>query len=301
MLEIYQRMVSSGLNDVVGGGDPHALGKINSNIIDKLAAIEPGMRVLDFGCGCGRIALPVLERLGSAGSLVGVDILPSMVSFCANEISPHFSNAEFFCLQADNSHYEKWRQQSSDSFQQLETLGDLPAASFDIVFAFSVFTHLNRADTQSYLREIAALLKPNGRAVLSVLFINDSSRMGNRLGLSSVPFGRSIFFKKAAYFGNQKDKLASVGYRESVFTKIAMKAGLDVCQIYYGAWPGRKGRKSYQDMISLQPRPVLPKHFDVARYLVKNPGLPFDASTSEGRRAAVRHYLNHGFFEGREI
>jgi ubiquinone/menaquinone biosynthesis C-methylase UbiE len=35
--------------------------------------LKPGMRILDLGCGPGTITLDIAARVGSAGSVVGVD------------------------------------------------------------------------------------------------------------------------------------------------------------------------------------------------------------------------------------
>ena len=45
----------------------------SSTILDRLD-LRPGMRVLDAGCGPGRVALPAARRLGSKGSVIGLDI-----------------------------------------------------------------------------------------------------------------------------------------------------------------------------------------------------------------------------------
>jgi len=297
--EIYKRMVSSGLNDIVGAGDPEAVGLSNVEMIEKLSAIKPGMRVLDFGCGCGRVALPMLERLGPSGSLVGIDIIPNMIDFCREEISPQYPNAEFYQLQAKNSHYKSWTKNQLGDSHTITSLSDMEDSSFDLVFAFSVFTHLDLADTTAYLNQIASLLKPGGKAILSALFINHSSRMGHKLKTSSIPFGPGIFLRKAIYFGTLRDKLATVGFRESKFIELSVGAGFDVCQIYYGNWPGRGGRSSAQDIISLQLKPKLTSDFDAVNYIKKYSDLPFDPKTKKGRNQAVRHFLTHGYYEGR--
>ena len=43
------------------------------------AALQPGERVLDVACGTGLIARLADERVGSAGSVVGLDISPDMI------------------------------------------------------------------------------------------------------------------------------------------------------------------------------------------------------------------------------
>jgi len=43
----------------------------------KLAAILPGSRVLDVGCGTGPSLFPAAEKAGVGGHAVGIDICPS--------------------------------------------------------------------------------------------------------------------------------------------------------------------------------------------------------------------------------
>src|SRR5918999_1852248 len=42
--------------------------------IVQLLGIRPGMRVLDVGCGTGRLTLPVAELVGPSGEVVGLDL-----------------------------------------------------------------------------------------------------------------------------------------------------------------------------------------------------------------------------------
>jgi ubiquinone/menaquinone biosynthesis C-methylase UbiE len=44
-----------------------------------LAAASPGERVADVGCGCGTTTLLLAERVGAAGSALGVDVSPPML------------------------------------------------------------------------------------------------------------------------------------------------------------------------------------------------------------------------------
>src|SRR5439155_7809418 len=42
--------------------------------------LRPGMRVLDVGCGTGRITRGIASAVGAAGSVVGVDFDPAMIA-----------------------------------------------------------------------------------------------------------------------------------------------------------------------------------------------------------------------------
>jgi ubiquinone/menaquinone biosynthesis C-methylase UbiE len=41
--------------------------------------VEPGMRVLDAGCGPGRVAIPLARKVGPTGRVVAVDVQPAML------------------------------------------------------------------------------------------------------------------------------------------------------------------------------------------------------------------------------
>jgi ubiquinone/menaquinone biosynthesis C-methylase UbiE len=45
----------------------------------RLLDLRPGMRVLDVGCGPGRLALPVARLVGESGEVVGLDVQRRML------------------------------------------------------------------------------------------------------------------------------------------------------------------------------------------------------------------------------
>ena len=49
-----------------------------ATIIHHLA-LEPGMAVLDAGCGPGRLTVPAARQVGPGGSIVAADIQPGML------------------------------------------------------------------------------------------------------------------------------------------------------------------------------------------------------------------------------
>lgn len=98
-----------------------------------------GARVLDFGCGAGRVLRHLVEPVGPDGVLAGVDIdAPSIAwlqAHAAAELSVTCCGEEPELAYAD--------------------------ASFDIVYAFSVFTHLS-AHWAGWLLELRRVLSPDG-------------------------------------------------------------------------------------------------------------------------------------------
>jgi 2-polyprenyl-3-methyl-5-hydroxy-6-metoxy-1,4-benzoquinol methylase len=102
-----------------------------------------GKRILDFGCGCGRILAGWEGRLAGA-SLYGVDINPSLVAFCKKAIP----------------------------FAQVARCNVRPplnfqAAMFDFIYAASVFTHMSREGALQWAAEMERLVKPGGSLLIS--------------------------------------------------------------------------------------------------------------------------------------
>jgi ubiquinone/menaquinone biosynthesis C-methylase UbiE len=117
---------------------------IGQCIMDGIQAAIPDvperLRVLDFGCGLGRVAHHLLLRAPQA-ELTGFDIDPMMLHWAQRLIGTE--RARFVH----------------------STLG-LEAASFDLIVVISVFTHLDQT-TDFWLSELHRLLSPRGLAYVT--------------------------------------------------------------------------------------------------------------------------------------
>ena len=51
------------------------------------AALQPGERVLDIGCGCGATMIAAAEKVGPGGSVLGLDVSAAMLT-AAHELAP---------------------------------------------------------------------------------------------------------------------------------------------------------------------------------------------------------------------
>jgi SAM-dependent methyltransferase len=100
--------------------------------------------LLDFGCGCGRVLRhwSHLERT----RVCGCDVDARMISWCRENLR--------FAEVAVNS-----------------TSPPLPYAgsTFDLVYAFSVFTHLTEESQYAWIRECGRALQPGGYLLISTL------------------------------------------------------------------------------------------------------------------------------------
>ena len=129
--------------NVWGGDDPDwGIAACTAAIVPDLAqGAEPHGRILDLGCGPGRLTLPIAQRW--AGTFVmGVDCSPRMVAqarMVAARAGAH--NVEFvFC---DGRH--------------LPDMG-----TFNAAFCVAVFQHIPPEAVRGYVGQVAERLAPGG-------------------------------------------------------------------------------------------------------------------------------------------
>ena len=115
---------------------------------------KPGDKVLDFGCGGGRL----LEVLPDGIEYHGLDISSRLLSLAREKYLDKGKN--------------KGKKQRKISFHyQPATSKRLPWPDnyFDLIYSIAVFHHLpSRRYRQEVLMELKRVLKPNGRLVLTV-------------------------------------------------------------------------------------------------------------------------------------
>lgn len=117
--------------------------------VDRLiaeAGTDPAQwRVLDFGCGWGRISR-VLLRVCTAENLVGADVLPQSVAMCREAMA-----------------LAVFRETAAD---RPLPFGD---ASFDVVTAYSVFSHLDESTFRRHFDDFHRLLPKGGLVAFTTL------------------------------------------------------------------------------------------------------------------------------------
>jgi ubiquinone/menaquinone biosynthesis C-methylase UbiE len=75
------------LRDGVSEGELYAIGEELVARAKREAGLNPSSRVLEIGCGVGRIAWPLGRELGPDGSYDGIDADREKIEWCANGLS----------------------------------------------------------------------------------------------------------------------------------------------------------------------------------------------------------------------
>jgi ubiquinone/menaquinone biosynthesis C-methylase UbiE len=143
--------------------------------IADIAAVAPGESVLDVGCGTGSLALVAKRRVGSAGSVSGVDASSEMIDRART----------------------KARKAGLDVAFEVGLAEALPApgASVDVVFSTLMMHHLPPIVRDRLAAEIRRVLAPGGR-VLVVDFEAPARRRGGLIARfhrhGGVPLARIV-------------------------------------------------------------------------------------------------------------
>jgi cyclopropane fatty-acyl-phospholipid synthase-like methyltransferase len=113
--------------------------------VAELGNVETAMSLLDFGCGCGRL-LRFLAFYSHRVELVGVDVEPKHIAWCSCNLNTALVT-------------------------RTEKVPPLPflANRFDRIVSLSVFSHLPEDAHLKWRDELARVLAPGGRLIMTTL------------------------------------------------------------------------------------------------------------------------------------
>ena len=146
-------------NTFIGGGDFATVGDSFRDTLIRHGLTDV-MKVLDVGCGQGRMARPLIDIL-KWGRYTGFDIDRSGIEWCQEKYSD-LHNFKFEHADVFNARYNKGGQVLAKDYKF-----PYDTDAFDMVFLTSVFTHMFGEDIENYLSEIARVLKPNGKVLIT--------------------------------------------------------------------------------------------------------------------------------------
>jgi ubiquinone/menaquinone biosynthesis C-methylase UbiE len=101
--------------------------------------LNPGDRILDWGCGPGRIIRHMPEVFGKEIDFFGTDINPRSIAWCTENLT----NIQF-------------------NLNGLEAELPYPDQHFSFIWGISIFTHLSEKMHYEWMRELKRILRPGG-------------------------------------------------------------------------------------------------------------------------------------------
>lgn len=230
----------------------NAVGEEFLGHLKNLCGLQPHHAVLDVGCGVGRIARKLTGVLSAEGSYRGFDVAQLPVEWCRKNITAKFPNFEFQHVDVANSSYNQTGETDGASFTF-----PYEDNSFDVVLLTSVFTHMLPEAMNRYMYEIARVLKPGGRSLITCFLLDDDLRQQFPKSRSAFKFPH-IIVPGVVSVEHDKRPEEAVGYEEAYARSCYDAAGLTIIEpIHYGKWSTLRAQAlSGQDIIVAEKKPT---------------------------------------------
>jgi len=184
-----------------------ALAVRDAQRLQDTIGVNASSRVLDIGCGVGRLPIGLKAHFGSLSNYTGVDVDAGSIAWCRRHIRGE--RVSFIHIDVANERYNPKGLAMGDDFRL-----PLADASFDVLHLYSVFSHMQADDVAAYLREFRRLLAPDGWVFLTA-FVED--------GVSDVTINPAGY---GTFPGEWSGALHCVRYDRAFFERLVYDAGL---------------------------------------------------------------------------
>ncbi len=226
------------------GGNFYVVGLEFIGYLISLAGLRPDHRVLDVGCGVGRLAYPLSRYLSDKGSYEGFDIWDAGIAWAKDNIESANPNFSFRKVDLFNKLYNP-----SGGTRPSEFVFPYGDGSFDMVFLTSVFTHMYAEDVKHYLKEIARVLRRGGKCLFTCWLLNEESRRLMEEGKSRINFAYDLPECRAS---EREVPENAIAFEEEMMRNWIARAGFSVVEQRYGYWCGRGRFTSFQDIVVVE-------------------------------------------------
>lgn len=195
-------------------------------LLRAFAQLRNSSAVLEIGCGLGRIAYGLRDYLAlGGGTYDGFDISKYKIDFLQATLARAYQNFRFIYADIKNTTYNPGGAIPGSQFEF-----PYPDASFDVIYAASVFTHMLPNTAAQYLKESARVLRPGGRGLFS-FFLLDYYCPGQQRPFS---FQKSYFnldhqfddYGREFAVAQPENPEDMTGFRLSLIERLAASAGL---------------------------------------------------------------------------
>jgi ubiquinone/menaquinone biosynthesis C-methylase UbiE len=224
-----------------GAGDFNAIGNKMLQYFIASCALKPFDKVLDIGCGIGRIARPLTTYLNKEGKYYGFDIVQSGIYWCRQNYKT-YTNFDFQYIPLRNDLYNLSANEDPAAFT-------FPYYNnyFDLVVLISVFTHMQEPDVRRYISEISRVLKPGKFCFCTFFIITKES--DEYLKKSKDPFFKFRFEHYFLHDRNVKD--ANVAFKYEAIEEMLKSSDLKIKAFHPGWWAGKEKKDAldFQDVL----------------------------------------------------
>jgi 2-polyprenyl-3-methyl-5-hydroxy-6-metoxy-1,4-benzoquinol methylase len=137
----------------------------------KCFARNGSLKIIDFGCGHGKLAPVSVFFTHPEGEYLGIDIQESYIDYCRRKYA-RLPRVRFHVSKDYNPFYPQQQSPVAES-KSYGNDWNVPPDSTDLVMALSVFTHLQEADAFGYISRIHTITKPDALAILTCHIVEE--------------------------------------------------------------------------------------------------------------------------------
>jgi cyclopropane fatty-acyl-phospholipid synthase-like methyltransferase len=187
-------------NFAIGGKDDSVISNAQTSILLK-AGLESQMKVLEIGCGTGRVLIGLSQHI-KGGSYTGIDVVDECVEYTRARI-------------VDLGLGENFKARKMSNYL------DYPNEKYDCIFAFSVFTHMESEDIYQTLMELRSRLKPESFTLFTFLPLETA-------------FGSALFIQESRYdLDKRYRRVRNTAFTMDTISEICKLAGYKIVDSYW--------------------------------------------------------------------
>jgi SAM-dependent methyltransferase len=155
--------------------------------IASLCRLSPSSRILEVGCGCGRLARAFACHLDPMGSYDGFDVADALVDWCKEHLEPLLPNFRFSLADIRAPGHNPTGAVAASTYRF-----PFPANIFDLAVVSSVFTHMLPEEIENYFAQLARVLKPDGRCFITALLFDEEAERAVARGTTIFDFRHPV-------------------------------------------------------------------------------------------------------------
>ena len=227
--------------DFVGGADFEQAGEEFKDYFIRHAGLQPDSRVLDVGCGIGRMAIPLTSLLSSRGGYWGFDIVRTGIKWCQARITPRYPNFHFEHTDVNND------MTTSVVRCSPATTASTTAPASTSCSDLGVHAHAAAGPAELPVGDRQGG-EAGGRVLITFFILNAESRRRIDVGASTRNINHPW---DGCMVEDPRHPEGAVGTtRRSLRTLCSRRATCSMREpILYGSWCGRERFLSYQDIV----------------------------------------------------